>query len=151
VRTLVLTVDPGSWSINKGPTTEFACDLVCNPDLIKIDDTHHLCAYRGSNLRHWAVVLTVDPATWTVTTETPFEVAPSLYAYDPVLAKIDDTHYLYAFHSNISQGCAVVLTVNTSDSRQPGVVSNRWYKFSLCLWGRIWRWWPGDSFNCQHR
>jgi len=117
VRTLVLTatITDVLMQMTSGPTTSFACDLVCDPALVKIDDTHHLCAYRGSNLRHWAVVLTVDPATWTVTAETPFEVAPSLYAYEPTLAKIDDTHYLYAFHSNISQGCAVVLTVHTSD------------------------------------
>jgi type II secretory pathway pseudopilin PulG len=130
VRTLVLTVDPGSWSINKGPTAEFACDLVCNPDLVKIDDTHHLCAYRGSNLRLWAVVLTVDPANWTVTTETPFEVAPSIYAYEPTLAKIDDTHYLYAFHSNTSQGCAVVLTVHTSDWTITKDTAYDYYQFS---------------------
>jgi hypothetical protein len=116
--------------LTSGPTTSFTCDLVCDPDLAKIDDTHHLCAYRGSNLRHWAVVLTVDPATWTVTTETPFEVAPSLYAYEPTLAKIDDTHYLYAFHSNISQGCAVVLTVHTSDWTITKDTAYDYYQFS---------------------
>jgi competence protein ComGC len=116
--------------LTSGPTTSFTCDLVCDPDLVKIDDTHHLCAYRGSNLRHWAVVLTVDPATWTVATETPFEVAPSLYAYEPTLAKIDDTHYLYAFHSNISQGCAVVLTVNTSDWTITKDTAYEYYQFS---------------------
>ncbi|MHC4227906.1 MAG: T9SS type A sorting domain-containing protein, partial [Planctomycetota bacterium] len=95
-----------------------------------IDDTHHLCAYRGSNLRHWAVVLTVDPATWTVTTETPFEVVPTLYAYEPALAKIDDTHYLYALNSNIGQGCAVVLTVNTSDWTITKAMADPYYQFS---------------------
>jgi len=130
VRTLVLTVDPGSWSINKGPTTEFACDLVCNPDLVKIDDTHHLCAYRGSNLCHWAVVLTVDPATWTVTPETPFEVAPTLYAYEPALAKIDNTHFLYALQTNMSQGCVVVLTVDTSDWTITKAMADPYYQFS---------------------
>ncbi len=150
VRTLVLTVDLGSWSINKGPTTEFACDLVCNPDLIKIDDTHHLCAYRGSNLRHWAVVLTVDPATWTVTTETPFEVVPSLYAYDPVLAKIDDTHYLYAFHSNISQGCAVILTVNTSDWTITKDTAYEYYQFSDAAGSLELCQIDGTSFLCAY-
>jgi len=116
--------------LTSGPSTSFGCDLVCNPDLVKIDDTHHLCAYRGSNLRHWAVVLTVDPATWTVSTETPFEVAPSLYAYDPALAKIDDTHYLYAFHTNTFYGCAVVLTVNTSDWTITKDTAYPYYEFS---------------------
>jgi hypothetical protein len=116
--------------MTSGPTTSFACDLVCQPALVKIDDTHHLCAYRGTNLRLWAVVLTVDPATWTVSTETPFEVAPSLYAYEPALAKIDDTHYLYAFNSNIGQGCSIVLTVNTSDWTITKAMADPYYQFS---------------------
>jgi len=112
------------------PTSSFACDLVCQPALIRIDDTHHLCAYRASNLRHWAVILTVDPATWMVSTETAFEVTPSLYAYEPALAKIDDTHYLYALSSNIGQGCAVVLTVNTSDWTISKAMADPYYQFS---------------------
>ena len=112
------------------PTTSFTCDLVCQPALIKIDDTHHLCAYRGTNLRHWAVVLTVDPDTWTVSAETPFEVVPSLYAYEPALAKINDTHYLYALTSNIGQGCVAVLTVNTSDWTITKDTSYDYYQFS---------------------
>jgi len=132
MRTLVLTatITQVLMQITSGPTTSFACDLVCQPALIRIDDTHHLCAYRGSNLRHWAVVLTVDPGTWTVSTEIPFEVAPSLYAYEPTLAKIDDTHYLYAFNSNIGQGCVVVLTVNTSDWTITKDTAYDYYQFS---------------------
>ncbi|MHC4241862.1 MAG: hypothetical protein ACYSU4_05620, partial [Planctomycetota bacterium] len=131
VKTVVLnaTITP-TMQLTCGPTTSFACDIVCQPALIRIDDTHHLCAYRGSNLRHWAVVLTVDPATWTVSTETAFEVTPSLYAYEPALAKIDDTHYLYALSSNIGQGCAVVLTVNTSDWTISKAMADPYYQFS---------------------
>ncbi len=133
VRMLVLnaTIIPGvMMDITSGPTTSFACDLVCQPALVKIDDTHHLCAYRGSNLRHWAVVLTVDTGTWTVSTETPFEVTPTIYAYEPALAKINDTHYLYALNSNIGQGCAVVLTVNTSDWTISKAMADPYYQFS---------------------
>ncbi len=132
MRTLVLTVTVTDvlTDVTSSPTTSFACDLVCQPALIRIDDTHHLCAYRGSNLRHWAVVLTVDTGTWTVSTETPFEVAPSLYAYEPALAKIDDTHYLYAFNSNIGQGCVVVLTVNTSNWTITKDTAYDYYQFS---------------------
>ena len=113
-----------------GPTSSFACDIVCQPALTQIDDTHHLCAYRGSNLKLWAVVLTVDPATWNVTTEVPFEVVSSLYAYEPALAKINDTHYLYAFNSNIGQGCAVVLTVNTGNWAITKDTTYDYYQFS---------------------
>ncbi len=127
---LTVTITETVTDIASGPTTSFSCDLVCDPALAKIDDTHHLCAYRGSNLRHWAVVLTVDPATWTVTTETPFEVAPTLYAYEAALAKIDDTHYLYGFHTNVGQGCAVLLTVNTSDWTITNDTAYPYYQFS---------------------
>jgi hypothetical protein len=132
MRTLVLTVPitDTTMQITSGPTTSFACDLVCQPALIRIDDTHHLCAYRGSNLRHWAVVLTVNPADWTVSTKTPFEVFPSLYAYEPALAKIDDTHYLYALSSNIGQGCVAVLTVNTSNWTITKDTPYDYYQFS---------------------
>lgn len=150
IRTLVLTVDPGSWSINKGQTSEFACDLVCNPDLVKIDDTHHLCAYRGSNLRHWAVVLTVDTGTWTVSMETPFEVAPSLYAYEPALAKIDDTHYLYAISSNIGQGCVAVLTVHTSDWTITKDTAYDYYQFSDAAGSLDLCQIDGTSFLCAY-
>jgi hypothetical protein len=98
-----------------GSTSSFACDLVCQPVLTRIDDIHHLCVYRGSNQKLWAVVLTVDTGTWTVSTEIPFETVAGLNAYEPTLAKIDDTHYLCAFNSDIGQGCAVLLTVDTSD------------------------------------
>jgi len=133
VRFLVLevTIIPGvSMSITQGPLSSFSCDSVCQPALIRIDDTHHLCAFRGSNLRHWAVVLTVNPTDWTVSTETAFEVTPSLDAYEPALAKIDDTHYLYALTSDIGQGCAVVLTVNTSDWTISKAMADPYYQFS---------------------
>jgi type II secretory pathway pseudopilin PulG len=131
-RTLVLTatITDFMMQLTNGPTTSLACDLVCQPALIRIDDTHHLCAYRGSNLRHWAVVLTVNPADWTVSTETPFEVFPNLHAYEPALAKIDDTHYLYAVSSNIGQGCAVVLTVNTTNWTITKDTAYDYYQFS---------------------
>jgi len=132
IRTLVLTasITDTVMQLTDGPKTSFTCDLVCQPALIRIDDTHHLCAYRGSNLRHWAVILTVNPSDWTVSTETPFEVTPSLYAYEPAMAKIDDTHYLYALTSNIGQGCAVVLTVNTSDWTISKAMAEPYYQFS---------------------
>ncbi len=133
-----------------GSTTSFACDLVCQPALIRIDDTHHLCAYRGSNLRHWAVVLTVDPSTWTVTTETPFEVTPTIYAYEPALAQIDDTHYLYALHTNMSQAIAVVLTVNTSDWTITKAMADPYYQFSDAAGSLELCQIDGTSFLCAY-
>ena len=116
--------------LTSGTINSFACDIVCNPDLVKIDDTHYLCAYRGSNLRLWAVVLTVNTGDWTVSTQTPFELSNTLYGYEPALAKIDDTHYLYAFQTNISQGCAIVLAVNTGAWTITKAMADPYYQFS---------------------
>jgi hypothetical protein len=113
-RAVVLTVDTMSWSISKGPTTEFATALSPKPALAKIDETHYLCAYGGPGDRGYAVVLTVNTGDWSVATEAPFEFDAS-YAADPALAKIDDTHYLCAYQGNAAMGCAMVLVVNRAD------------------------------------
>ena len=131
MRVLEVTIVPGvSMNITQGPLSSFWCDLVCQPALIRIDDTHHLCAYRGSNLRHWAVVLTVNLTNLVADFETPFEVTPTIYAYEPALAKIDDTHFLYALHTNMSQAIAVVLTVNTGDWTISKAMTDPYYQFS---------------------
>jgi hypothetical protein len=65
-----------------------------------------------------------------VSTEIPFEIVPSLNAYEPTLARIDDTHYLCAFNSDIGQGCAVVLTVDTSGWTITKDTAYDYYQFS---------------------
>ena len=131
-RVLEVTIVPGvSMYMTSDSFSSFWCDLVCQPALIRIDDMHHLCAYRGSNLRHWAVVMTVRPDwDYGVDLGIPFEATPTIYAYEPTLAKIDHTHYLCALNSNIGQGCAIVLEVNTSDWTITKAMADPYYQFS---------------------
>jgi prepilin-type N-terminal cleavage/methylation domain-containing protein len=84
------------------------------PALCGIDSRHYLCAYQGQGGDGYAVVLTVNPANWTITRETPFEF-DTRDCVVPALCQIDATHYLCAYEGNGGEGQAVVLTVNTGN------------------------------------
>jgi len=107
----VLTVDTGTWTIAKETPFEFDNRDGETPALAQIDDTHYLCAYEGSRSDGWAVVLTVNPITWTISKGAAFEF-DNKNGETPALAQIDDTHYLCAYEGSRSDGWAVVLTVN---------------------------------------
>lgn len=78
----------------------------------QIDATHYLCAYSGAGDDGWAVVLTVDTATWDVAGETAFEFETN-NASSPALVRIDENHYLCVYTDKFSDGQAVVLTVDS--------------------------------------
>jgi len=109
---VVLTVNTGTWTISDETAFEFDTSRGNTPALAKIDDTHYLCAYRGSYSDGWATVLTVDTGNWTITKQTPFEFDSS-NCQTPELARIDNTHYLCAYSGPGDDGYAVVLMVNT--------------------------------------
>ncbi len=123
---VVLMVDTGSWKVSNGPSFEFAdntglpepvehdgdSDTTYRPALAMIDDTHYLCAYMGAGYDGWAVVLTINPSTYEISAETPFEF-DGADGGAPALAKIDDTHYLCAYTGPDDDGWAVVLAVDT--------------------------------------
>jgi len=111
---VVLTVDTGTWDINRHTAHEFDSTNGQNPVLSQIDSTHYLCVYSGPGDDGWAVVLTVNTATWSITSETPFEYDGEMGAM-PTVAKIDNSHYLCLYSDKFSDGQAVVLTVNTSN------------------------------------
>ena len=109
---VVLTVNPITWTISKGTVFKFDTSKGKSPALAQIDNDNYLCAYEGPDSDGWAVVLTVNPITWTVSKETPFEFDSSKGEI-PALAQIDDTHYLCAYTGLGNNGWATVLTVNT--------------------------------------
>jgi len=109
---VVLTVDTGSWTITEETPFEFDTQSGITPALYQIDIAHYLCAYEGNNSDGWAVVLTVDTGSWTITEETPFEF-DTQNGRTPALYQIDSSHYLCAYEGNNSDGWAVVLTVDT--------------------------------------
>jgi len=116
VRTVVLTVDTGSWSISSGTSTSFAGSFSPAPTLARIDDTHYLCAYEGQtgSVHGAAVVLTVNPADWTITPGTHFDFHGEA-ADNPELSKIDNEHYLCTYWAGSNEERATVLTVEPAD------------------------------------
>ena len=110
---VVLTVDGATWDITKETPFEFDTVKGKTPALAKIDDDHYLCAYSGDGDDGWAVVLTVDGATWDITKETPLEY-DAVKGKTPALAKVDDEHYLCAYSADKDKGWAVVFTVDNT-------------------------------------
>lgn len=125
VRAVVLTATMApAMALSAGTSTSFAAAYGPGPALAKIDDTHYLCAYKGTTgSEHGAaVILTINPADWTVNAGTHFDFLGE-YAAVPELIQIDDTHYLCTYLGSSSAGRAVVLTVNTADwsvTKEPG-------------------------------
>jgi len=108
---VVLTVDTGNWSVSKATPFEFDTKNASTPALDKIDDTHYLCVYEGFQEDATAVILTVNPITWEITKETPFEFEGT--GETPALCQIDAAHYLCAYQGQGFHGKAVVLIVDT--------------------------------------
>ena len=103
----VLTVNTGTWAITN--QTPFEFDTVgMTPALSNVDETQYLCAYMGQFTDGWSVTLTVDTGNWTVSKGTPFEFDIADGA-SPVLAKIDDSHYLCAYTGTGEDGYTGVL------------------------------------------
>ncbi|MCP4609596.1 MAG: type II secretion system protein [Planctomycetes bacterium] len=109
---VVLTVNPADFSISKGTPFEFDTSNCDTPAMIQIDSTHYLCVYAGIFTRGMAVVLSVNPADWSISRGTPFEYDNPIGS-SAVLEQIDTSHYLCAYHGFSEVGLAVVLTVNT--------------------------------------
>jgi type II secretory pathway pseudopilin PulG len=128
----VLTVNPVTWEVTEGPHHEYTDGARGDwPALSQIDSTHYLCTYDSTDEDAWAVVLTVNPANWTIGHGTPFEFedSPGVIGVQTCLQKLDDTHQLCVYRSD--HGKAVVLTVGSaSDSdyeivvRAKGVVGD---------------------------
>ncbi len=111
---VVLEIEPFNWTISCGTALEFDSTLGFTPAIEKIDAEHYLCAYTGPGSNGWAVVLNVNPMTWTVSMGTPFEF-DAVNGEAPALSKINDSHYLCAYQGALNDGWAVVLTVDTGD------------------------------------
>jgi len=113
---VVLTVSSSNWTISKGIPFEFDPEASIGstesgvesgggvaPDLVRIDQDHHLCAYRGADLDGWAVVLTVDTDTWQISKKTPFEFDPDT-GQMPELYQIDMGHYVCSYEGPPESG-----------------------------------------------
>jgi hypothetical protein len=111
---VVLTADPATWTVTKEIPYQVDTHFrLGTPALVKLDNTHVLCAYSGQSDVGWAVVLTLDPVTWNITKETPVQIDSVLS--NPALCQIDNTKFLCAYTSALNAGTAVVLTVEPSN------------------------------------
>ncbi len=115
---VVLTIDPDDWLISMETPFEFDPALGGEPNLSRIDATHHLCAYKGEGADGYAVVLTVDPGDWSISRETPREWDLERADY-PYLCRIDDGHYLCSYEGPGLDGWALVLGVELSGAGMP--------------------------------
>ncbi len=111
---VILTANTGTGTVTMETPFEFDTSKGIAPSLVKLDVKHFLCVYQGWSGWIWAVVLTVDPATGTITKETPFDLGLG-YGDAPALSQIDDDHFLCAYSGNASDGMAVVIVVDDSD------------------------------------
>ncbi len=110
---VVLTVDVDAGTITRGTPYEFDSDNGVSTALSKIDGTHYLCTYTGYQSDGWAIILTVNTGTWTITEESSFEFDDK-EANMTALARIDDEHHLCSYRDWWGNCQAVVLTVNKS-------------------------------------
>ncbi|MFB0555161.1 MAG: PilW family protein, partial [Phycisphaerae bacterium] len=114
---VVLTINTSDWTITTETHYDFDGEVAEVPALAKIDDTHYLCAYQYPypSYEGHAVVLTVNPADWSISKEPISGIVIDSVAKDCELCQIDDTNFLCAYRDTNYDGVAVVLTVNTSD------------------------------------
>lgn len=124
---VVLTVDNSTWMISKETPFKFDNQAGEVPDLIKIDDSHYLCTYKGSQGKPKAVIFNVDLATWQISQGTPLEFDTSSIG-NSTLARIDTSHYLCAYNSTGNLGKAVVLT---TDIITDTITSGSAFEFTL--------------------
>lgn len=105
---VVLTVNIGDWSISTETTYEYEGTSGLNPDLAQIDPNDYFCTYTGPSSAGYAVILTVNPNDWTITSPAAFEYE-SATSTTPNLIQIDPNNYLCAYTGTGSDGWSVVL------------------------------------------
>ncbi len=110
---LMVTVDVSANNVTSGAKHEFDAGAGYYHSLARIDSTHFLNAYLGTNLDGIGRVLTVDNTTWTVTGETPHIFDSNGANYNSV-SQIDTFHFLNAYQGVDDDGFAVVLTVDNT-------------------------------------
>jgi type II secretory pathway pseudopilin PulG len=108
---VVLIVDTGNWTITKGLPFVFDSKACGGPDLKPIDATNYLCVYQGDKGDGYAVILTVNPLTWTISKGTPLEFDMDFCSL-PALSQIDSDDYLCAYSGSGNDGMAVILTAD---------------------------------------
>ncbi len=108
-KAVVLIVDTGNWTISNGTPIVFDAKACGGPDLKRIDATNYLCAYGGDKGDGYAVILTVNPATWTISTGTPFEF-DTQDCGGPALSQASSTDFLCAYQGKVTPAVGGLFT-----------------------------------------
>jgi type II secretory pathway pseudopilin PulG len=108
----VLIVDPSTWAISYGTAFEFDNSKCQTPALSQIDATHFLCIYAGDGDDGYAVVLTVNTSTWTISKGSAFEFDEDK-GKEPALVSMGSNKFLCAYRGDGDDGFSQVLTVDT--------------------------------------
>lgn len=111
----VFTVNTTTWATTTaGAVLEFDTQAKYSGNCYKIDDTHFINFWVGTDNDGFVQVFTVNTSTWAVTT------AGSVLEYDtaeggtPSCYQIDDNHFINFWRGIDADGFAQVFTVNTS-------------------------------------
>jgi hypothetical protein len=109
---VILTVNTVTDTITQG--TPFIFDPISGytPSISAITSTEHLVAFRGNGDGGWAVVLTADTGTGTITMGTEFEYDGTA-GYTPNISQIDSSNYLVVYSGSGNDGWSVILSIST--------------------------------------
>lgn len=120
-KAVVLTVNLSNGTVAGG--TAFTYGTVGTfPALLQLDSSRYLCAYIGSGGEiGYAVVLTVDSNSWTITNGTAYAYDPNSVGQYAALSPIDSTHCLCAYEGKGVVGNAIVFTVSGTNVTAEGV------------------------------
>ncbi|MDD5774167.1 MAG: hypothetical protein PHX78_11965 [bacterium] len=110
---VMLRENPATKAITMGTPFEFDASNGVSPAIAQIDATNYLVVYGGPGSDGWAVILTVNTATRTITRGTPFEYDTN-NGLVPAIIKVDAANYLVAYQGSGNAGTAVILTVNVA-------------------------------------
>lgn len=112
----VLTIDTSDWTISAGTGFQIDTNASRSGQVSMFDPTHYLCVYEGPGYGGatscWSVILTVDTADWSISKETAVDIGGN---HEPVLSKVDATHYLCSYVNIGFGGSSIILTVDGSD------------------------------------
>ncbi|MCK5025145.1 MAG: hypothetical protein KAS15_01040 [Nanoarchaeota archaeon] len=111
---IVMSINTTTHSITKGTAHSYDYSGGSHPTAIKVDDSHVLVAYSDLYFDGYAVLLTVNTTSRTITSGTKLEFDPDSNTLYKALAKIDDTHFLCTYHGPDADAYAVIFTVNTA-------------------------------------
>ena len=106
---VVLIVDTGNWTISAEPAFMFDSKGCGGPDLKRLDATNYLCVYQGDKQDGYAVILTVNPFTWTISKGTPFEFDTD-FCSGAALSQASSTDFLCAYQGKVTPAVGGLFT-----------------------------------------